>query len=149
MDEATSLSTLQKAVDKYIAYRSQSLKEKPGKGGHINSLFSELKNLPQFTWSFNLKFICDHDDTPIIRTFESEPLFTISAFSLRESDGHCSNAIKLSLDSYTGHCPQDNKQVLVEKIINKVPRYYCCMLEYAEDIQRGHLKTDVITKNKN
>jgi len=100
VDEADSLSMLQKGVDKYVTYRSQSLKEKSGKVGHIYSLFSELKNLPHFIWNCSLTFMCNHSNSPIIRNFDSEPIFTISTASLNQSDGFCSSTRRYTLGSY-------------------------------------------------
>jgi len=140
--EATSLQNLQKSVDIYGAYRTQNLKEKPGKGGDIFSLFSELKNLPQFQWIFTINEICECGNNS--RTLYSDPLITISTASLINSLGSCMEAIKDSLNDYQGTCLKDNKQTKIEKHIQKIPSYYCC--NYAEDLQRGFIEKNLMPK---
>jgi len=69
-------------------------------------------------------------------------LFVISLSSFQEVVGLCSVAIKNSLDDYMGQCSKDYSLIKINKSINKIPNYYCCALEYVEDLQVGKITTD-------
>ena len=135
MRNSKTLTVFQKAVDKYIAYRSKYLKEKQGQRGVIVALFSEFKRMPHFTWTFQAKFVCKDCHYISTKTYSSEPLIQISFSSLQNENGLVSNTIQRSISSYLGQCPNDYKYTVVEKEIINVPNYYCCVLEYAEEIQ--------------
>ena len=144
IEEATNLQSLQKVIDNYGVYRAQNLKEKPGKGGDIFSLFGELRNLSHFQWVFSITEVCECGQNS--RIANSDPLITISTSSLIEVFGSCSEAIKLSLSDYYGTCFKDNKQTKIQKTIKKIPNYYCCNLDYAENLQKGLIEKSLLPK---
>jgi hypothetical protein len=142
IDESLTIAQIQKHIDGFVSYRSRGFKEKAGSGAPISSLFAQLKDLPPFTWSFTSAIACDSCNHASVRTFDSEPFFTISTSSLTNSGGFCTEAIKLSLEDYVTECLIDKTVIKVHKTITKVPNYYCCVLEYAEDLSRGFVKAD-------
>lgn len=148
VNEASTTAQLQKVVDNYVNYRSKSKGEKVGKGATIAALFSEFKGLKHFTWKFKTELECDNCGETFIRTFDSDPLITIPSSSLIENLGYCSSSIKNSLESYLTKCPNDGDERLLQKFIITSPDYYCCILEYAEDISNGFLSPESIPSLK-
>jgi len=134
---SVALQGVQKAVNNYIAYRMKIFREKVGKGGAISTLFSEFNNLPQFTWNFQTHYACNCNHVSN-QNFDSFPLFSIPMGLLNEFSGICTNVIKSTLSSYVGNCSQDYQEVFIEKVIKKIPNYYICTLDYAEDLQKSN-----------
>ena len=79
---ASSITVIQRAVDKYIAYRSRYLKEKQGDGGVIYTLFSSFTSISEFIWSFEAETQCDLCGNNSLRYFDVSQPFTISLASL-------------------------------------------------------------------
>jgi len=146
IDEAKTLQTLQKAVDNYSVYRTRVFKEKIGKGADIFSLFTELKDMPQFIWYFSLNFFCNKCKNTNVKEIKSNVLFTITTSSLINSSGSISLAIQSSVSNYIGQCPKYHEATIIEKIITKIPNYYCCVLEYAEELQKGDLSIEALAQ---
>jgi len=142
IDNAITLSMVQKSIDKYINYRWKSKGEKVGKGGSFCTLFSEFKDSPLFTWKFSVISKCTDCPTSSQRHVESGPLLIIPTFLLQAHSGICSNAIRESLKGYVITCPKHKKEVVVEKKFAYIPNYYCCVLDYAEELMRGTLKLE-------
>jgi len=143
---SSTLTALQKCLDKYISFRSRHLKEKPGNGGPISSLFNEFKSNPNFVWSFSTQLSCEICKYTFERNYDSSPLNEISWNSLFTCNGSSTEVIKGTLRDYLGQCPQDYYPTIIYKKINNAARYYCCCFDYAEDLQKGSLEKQVLNK---
>ena len=139
MNNASNLQAIQNAIDNYGAYRHKTLKEKTGKGGDIFSLFADLKDSVKFRWTLIANETCECGFNKV-RTVMSNPLFTITSALLFSNCGSCSESIKATLSDFNGICPKDKKETSVTKILKEIPQYYCCNLEYTEDLQTGLLQ---------
>ena len=148
MNDAPTLPLLQKTIDNYILYRSKSKGEKPGKGGPIATLFTEFKGVTQFTWKFETQFKCNQCGESFSRTFDSDPIHVISSSSLLNLSGQVSLSIRESLGDYMASCPKEGKENLMRKTILFYPNYYCCLLDYSEDLQRGYIQNQEIPSIK-
>jgi len=146
MNGASNLTIFQKSIDKYVNYRSRYLKEKAGEGGVLTVLFMQLKGLLQFTWRFKINFTCEACTMSSVKNYDSAPLFTISLATLQNDNGITSDVIKSSLRHYLGQCPLDYQYTIVKKEIIDIPNYYCCVLEYAEDIQLDYTKINPLSE---
>jgi len=102
--------------------------------------------MPQFVWSFDVNYKCDTCDYENMEKVNSDVLFAIPSSNIINFSGLISDAIKASLSGYVGQCPNYHSETIVEKSVSKIPNYYCCTLEYAEDIQKGSLNIDLISE---
>ena len=100
------------------------------------TLFNDFDSLSLFQWKFNTIAECSNCPIPINRLVVSKPLINIDTNTLLSVGGVTSAAIILSLSDYGSQCPTHNKEIIVHKNISSFPEYYCCTMDYAEDLQR-------------
>ena len=98
--------------------------------------------MPIFTWKFSLVSKCPNCSLPSQRSYESNPFFVISTDSLQKHSGLCSDVIRKSLKDYIKTCSIHKREIVGEKIITSASNYYCCVLDYAEELMRGTLKIE-------
>ena len=134
MNIASNISLLQKEIDNFATHRAHSRKKKLGSGGPISSLFFEVKDTPHFLWKFTGEIFCDYCNHISKRIIESGSLFSITTQVLSDYSSCCTSAIKHSMSDYRIVCPIDGKDITMKKSIDLILNYYCCTLDYAEDL---------------